>query len=202
MTARIVLALVVTLALAACGDAADDNAADPAPSASPTRTSAAPSAAPSTAPSDDTALLDDLVAFAVSPNAETVSALPFAAQVHLGLGPAVVATQPREALRSRAAWNVDLEAFRGYVGPFNALELIADHVGTSGSLDRFEISNGNHPHCAGPPVPPPAELADQRRLSLQPAEELIDGCLEWFTVDLFLDEENTITGVTLDLWEP
>lgn len=196
MSARIVLALVATFALAACGDEADDNAADPAPSATST------SAAPSAAPFDDTALLDDLVAFAVSPNAETVSALPFAAQVHLGLGPSVVATQPRDTLRSRAAWNVDLEAFRGYVGPFNALELIADHAGTSGSLDRFEISNGDHPHCAGPPVPPPAELADQRRLSLQPAEELIDGCLEWFTVDLFLDEENTITGVTLDLWEP
>lgn len=199
MTARIVLALIVTLALAACGDADDDNAADdPTPSASPTSTSAAPSAAPF----DDTALLDDLVAFALDPNAETASALPFAAQVHLGLGPVVVATQPRDTLRSRSAWNVDLEAFRGYVGPFNALELIADHAGATGSLDRFEISNGDHPHCAGPPVAPPAELADQRRLSLQPAEELIDGCLEWFTVDLFLDETDTITGVTLDLWEP
>lgn len=199
MTTRIVLALIVTLALAACGDADDDNAADDrTPSASPTSTSAAPSAAPF----DDTDLLDDFVAFAVDPTAETVSALPFAAQVHLGLGPVVVATQPRDTLRSRSSWNVDLEAFRGYVGPFNALELIADHAGESGSLDRFEISNGDHPHCAGPPVAAPGELADQRRLSLQPAEELIDGCLEWFTVDLFLDETDVITGVTLDLWEP
>ena len=28
------------------------------------------------------------------------------------------------------------------------------------------------------------------------------GCLAWWTVDLFVDDRGTVTGVTLDLWEP
>ena len=194
MRARITIALAVVLAAAGCGDSTGDSSEDPV--ASP------PSTTTVGAPFDDNALVESLVAFAMKPTATTAQALPFAAQVRLGLGPNLIATQPKAALTNQAAWNVDLEAFRGYVGPFNALDRIAEHADTTGSLSAFEVTNGEHPHCAGPPVPPPPDLADQRRLSLQPAETSIDGCLEWFTVDLFLDDTNTITAVTLDLWEP
>lgn len=194
MNARTTIALAAVLACAACGGASEDHPEDPV--ASP------PSTTTVGAPFDDNALLESLVALAMEPNPANASALPFADRVRLGLGPDLVATQPRDALAREAAWSVDLEAFRAYVGPFNALALIAEHADATGSLTSFQVTNGEHPHCASPPMPPPDELADQRRLSLQPAEESIDGCLEWFTVDLFLDDTNTITAVTLDLWEP
>ncbi|MCX6402167.1 MAG: hypothetical protein NTX33_19820 [Propionibacteriales bacterium] len=195
MNTRSTITLAVVLACAACGGTDGDRSEDPVASPPSTTTTA-------DAPFYDNALLESLVALAVEPSPANADALPFAERVRLGLGPDLVVTQPRDALSRTAAWSVDLKAFRGYVGPFNALELISEHADSTGSLTTFQVTNGEHPHCAAPPMPPPADLADQRRLSLQPAEVSIDGCLEWFTVDLFLDDANTITAVTLDLWEP
>jgi hypothetical protein len=39
-----------------------------------------------------------------------------------------------------------------------------------------------------------------RRLSIQPAG--ISSCLEWYAIDVFLDDDGRIGGVMLDLWEP
>jgi hypothetical protein len=39
-----------------------------------------------------------------------------------------------------------------------------------------------------------------RRVSLQPGDP--DGCLAWWTVDLFVDDRGAVTGITIDLWEP
>lgn len=206
MRARLAIAQAAVLACAACGNKLEDVAAEPTTVASsPSATETFPASTPTPASYDDKALLQSLVALATHPSAETAAALPFAAHVDLGLGTDLVATRARAQLASIGAWDVDLSAFRGHVGPFNALGLIARHVdsdGDDGSLAGFTTSIGEHPHCANPPNPAPDGLTDHRRVSLQPTDATIDGCLEWFTVDLFVNDTGTIDTVTLDIWEP
>ncbi|MFC7505388.1 hypothetical protein [Nocardioides sp. GCM10030258] len=208
------IALAAVLACAACGSTVEDVAAEPTTavaspstiaSPSPTTAESFPASTATPASYDDKALLQALVALASDPGTDTAAALPFADEVGLGLGSVIVATRPSNRLASIGAWDVDLAAFRGHVGPFNALGLIARHVdsdGADGTLAGFTTSLGEHPHCANPPNPAPDGLAGHRRISLQPSDESIDGCLEWFTVDLFLDDTGTIDTVTLDIWEP
>lgn len=64
------------------------------------------------------------------------------------------------------------------------------------------VAEGPHAQCVSPPIPAPSGLADLRRVSFHPAEGSIASCLEWFSVDLFLDSDRNIEAVTLDLWEP
>jgi hypothetical protein len=83
--------------------------------------------------------------------------------------------------------------FRAYVGPFSALELIADDR-------RLVFRAGVHRHCVSPPVPPPRAVASLRRLSIQPRR--FDSCLGWFTVDAFVTDSGEIEAITLDASEP
>jgi len=83
--------------------------------------------------------------------------------------------------------------FRAYVGPFSVLDLL-DQAGPITS------SVGPHSHCASPPIAPPSRVAHLRRVSVQPA--VIESCLQWWTVDLFLSPNREIVAVTMDLWEP
>jgi hypothetical protein len=64
----------------------------------------------------------------------------------------------------------------------------------------LRLSSVPHPHCAAAPVPPPEEAAGLTRLWAQPRNP--DGCLDWWTVDVFVDGAGRIRVVTLDLWEP
>lgn len=111
----------------------------------------------------------------------------------LGLADRLMVKRSVEELSYPKVWRLRAKLFRAYVGPFSALDLLADPGPTV-------ISVGSHPHCASPPVPPPVEVAHLRRVSVQPRE--IESCLQWFTVDLFLDRGRRIVAVTLDLWEP
>jgi heat shock protein HslJ len=113
--------------------------------------------------------------------------------VVLGLSDQIIATRTADELADPAAWQLDAEAFRGRVGPFSALELL----GTAG---QGRTLVGRHDHCAAPPAPIPGELQDARQLSFQPTG--IDSCIEWWTVDLFLDADGQVIAITLDLWEP
>jgi hypothetical protein len=90
-------------------------------------------------------------------------------------------------------WVLREDGFRGHVGPFSALDLLAREVPTI-------ISLGPHPHCASPPVATPTDLAGSRRVSVQPKD--IDSCVLWWTVDLFVSPAGRIEAVTLDLWNP
>lgn len=217
---------VSLLLLAACGgntraaDVEESLQAESSDSASPSTgtSSASPSAKPtekaSTPPpspaveAQDLRLIRDFIAFAAQPSAETAGMLPFAGEVRLGLSSdlrtafdGVDASQP-------SAWVLRAKDFRAYVGPFSALELIQGHADDTGSMSirsgggAFQVSVGDHPHCASPPVPAPQGFEEHRRVSVQPSESSIDSCLAWFTVDLFLNKEGSISAVTLDLWEP
>lgn len=133
--------------------------------------------------------------FADQPSADAAERLPFADQVQLGLGRDLQQSRSATELADPSAWIIDEEYFRAATGPFSALDMAA------GSQDTV-VSVGEHTHCASPPVPPPADVAALARISVQPDPERIDSCLQWWTVDFFVNETGDIEAVTLDFWEP
>ena len=82
--------------------------------------------------------------------------------------------------------------FKARTGPISSLDLLRDREVTA--------TTGDHSGCAGIPSPPPAEVATLDRISLQPTTT--GSCLDWFAVDLFLDEAGHIVAITVDLYEP
>ena len=143
--------------------------------------------------SDDLSLADTLSAFAGDPTRATWAAIEFAPEVALGLADEVQTTVESGDLIDPGTWMLEKEPFRGRTGPYSALDLLAN-------AGPVVVTVGPHDHCASPPVPAPAELADLRRVAIQPLEAT--SCLEWFTVDLFVDDDGTVHGITLDLYEP
>lgn len=136
-----------------------------------------------------------VIEFARSPSHKAFAAIPLAKDgVWLGLGPRLVAKRSVEELSKPRGWVLDVDYhFRAYVGPFSALDFLAERR-------EVRVSAGPHPHCASPPVRPPRKFAGLDRLSVQPREW--GSCLQWFTVDFFVSADGTIQAVTLDLWEP
>jgi hypothetical protein len=143
----------------------------------------------------DLSLVDAFVEFARNPGDETFSDVSLADSVALGLGPRIIHSVDGDQLQDPEAWVIDVEEFRAYTGPFSSLEIL-------GSLDEYSVHIGEHPYCAGPPQPPPTGLHDLRRVSVQPVAGSIDSCLDWTTVDFFVDESGQVQAVTMDLWEP
>ena len=139
--------------------------------------------------------MDALIAFARAPSDTTWRDVPFAASVGLGLGPTLEATRSADELREPGAWTLAVDLFRARAGFASALELIASEDG------RLQVLHGPHSHCASPaPVPAPPQVSGLRRVAVQPRDA--DGCLDWWTVDAFVDGKGRIRAVTLDLWEP
>lgn len=141
------------------------------------------------------ALVAAVVAFAKDPGDDTFAALPLAPTVELGLGPEILVARRASSLRQPSAWELDAEVFRAYVGPFSSLDLLE-------TLGAYDVTIGPHPHCASPPMPPPAGLEDLERISVQPRLGFQDSCLVWFSVDFFLGEGGLVHAITLDLSEP
>ena len=140
---------------------------------------------------NDQSLVDAFVAFAEAPDQESFAGVPFGDPVVLGLASNVVATVAIDGLADPSNWLLDLENFRARTGPFSALALVER---------PFIVTIGSHPNCASPPVAPPAGFETYRRVSLQP--ETTTSCLEWWTVDLFVDTDGPVGAVTMDLYEP
>ena len=138
--------------------------------------------------------LKKLVAFAREPSDETWALVPFADRVQLGLGNQLLKTSSARALRDPAEWILDVDLFRGGVGPVSPLEVLARNEAP------LEYRQGRHARCASPSRAPPQPISDLRQLTIQPREP--GSCLRWFAVDVFLDKRDNIRAVTLDLWEP
>ncbi len=142
---------------------------------------------------DETAIMDTLVTFAQDPSAESYAGIPFADEVALGLGPDIVRTVPAADLANPAAWVMDIDLFRARSGTTSIFNLF--------DADRPRRTvTGEHLHCASPPVAAPTGLEGLIRISTQPLDAT--SCLEWFTVDLFVNADGEIEAVTLDLYEP
>ncbi|MDH3607582.1 MAG: DUF4232 domain-containing protein, partial [Acidimicrobiia bacterium] len=76
---------------------------------------------------EEQALVESLREFAADSTVERHDAIPFAGMVNLTLGAEFARTQPAGSLADPAAWVFDeaTDGFRAYVGPFSALELLA-----------------------------------------------------------------------------
>ena len=138
--------------------------------------------------------METLISFARAPSDTSWASLRLADSVGLGLGEVLRARRTARQLQEPSAWRLDVDLFRGRAGTASALELIASERGA------LRVTEGPHPHCAAPPVPAPTQVADLDRVVVQPRDA--DGCLEWWTVDAFVNADGEIEAVTLDLWEP
>jgi hypothetical protein len=136
------------------------------------------------------------VAFARAPTDATWRKLAFARTVDVGLGRRLVLQRSPTELRDPEAWKIHVKYFRAYGGPFSALRLMAEERGP------LQVSVGPHAHCASPPVPPPRRVETLRRVSVQPQLPKVESCLQWWTVDVYVDEIGEVHAVTLDAWEP
>lgn len=143
----------------------------------------------------ETELVEGLVDFARHPQRLAPPAALGTGRVALGLGERLLVTRDAAELADPSAWRLDAgrESFRDLRGPFSALERIAENGGR-------QMVAGPHRRCVSPPTPPPAAVADLRRISAQPAT--VTSCREWWSVDLYLEDDGTVRAVTLDLWEP
>ncbi len=140
-------------------------------------------------------LADTFVRFAARPSDATFADLPLADTVALGLGSEIVKEVRRAVLRSPGAWSLDVADFRAYVGPFSALDMLVH-------ADPYQVTVGEHDHCAAPPVPVPDGFEDHVQISLQPRDGTYDSCLMWSTVDFFVNEAGEVDAITMDMWEP
>jgi hypothetical protein len=182
------LGLVLTLLASACGTGPF----------SPPETRTSPPGTPTgqgqTPSGQDMRIARALIRFARSPGPETADMVPLADDgVWLGLADRLLVMRPANELTEPDAWVLQSELFRGYVGPFSALDLLA-------GPEKTTVVVGPHPHCASPLVPPPKRVVHLRRVSVQPRDT--ESCLQWWTVDVFLSPGGEIKAVTLDLWEP
>lgn len=117
----------------------------------------------------------------------------------LWLGGAISEPHSLEELNDNAAWTFDVADFDGLSGPFNIFDVL-DQSAVSDLPGETVLAVGPHNHCAGQPLLLPESLQGLRQLSIQPTG--IDSCLQWFAVDLFVDDAGVVVAVMLDLWGP
>jgi hypothetical protein len=141
------------------------------------------------------ALVATFIEFANGPTSQRFSNLPLASSVSLGLGPQIIRPVDSESLQDTEAWVVDVAEFRAHTGPFSPLAQLQ-------SLDAYTVEIGEHPHCAGPPQPPPSGFENLQRVSVQPLSNSIENCLDWTTVDFYVNQSGQVEAITMDLWEP
>lgn len=134
--------------------------------------------------------------FAREPSGETAREVRFADSVQLGLGPRVSRELTRTSLSDDSEWVLENpDYFRASSGPLAILDVAK-------SAANVLVLIGAHPHCASAPEAAPPEVHRLRRVSFQPILGPGSSCLEWWTVDLFLDDQGDVAAVTLDFWEP
>lgn len=125
--------------------------------------------------------------------ADVMDLSPADGGVDLLVGDRVVRTAAPEDLADPDTWVLPVEAHAGYAGPLDILE----HLGRS---EQLAVSVGPQPHCAGPPRPSPEPYADLLRVALEPVG--YDSCIEWFVVNLYIDGDERLRAVQLDLFGP
>lgn len=144
--------------------------------------------------SESETLVRDFVAFARAPGGRSFFAIPWADRLWLGLATASQREVPSSKLRQPLAWRLPEKHFDGWSGPFSALRTIDD------GPTKLSASSGRHKHCAGPPIRSPKQVRTLHQISIQPAEYAT--CLDWFAVDLFVDETGEVRAVQLELFGP
>lgn len=155
-------------------------------------TRSGPTPTPTLATAQEWATVEPLVALAEGGPANRV---PLADEVIVGFGLAEARTVTAAELADPEAWVANTHDFEGFSGDFSALDSLA-------SAPALRVTAGPIDHCAGPPRQWPADLGlgDLRQVNLEPIG--IDSCLQWFGVSVFLDDDDQIRAVILDLFGP
>jgi hypothetical protein len=122
-----------------------------------------------------------------------LASLPLADEVVVMLGPVVYATPTAAELAEPAPWRSEEMAFAEAIGEFSALDVLA-------RSHAVRFTEGPIPWCAGPARRWPGRIAGLRQVTIEPVG--IDSCIEWFGVSLFIDDNDRIAGVALDLFGP
>lgn len=136
---------------------------------------------------DDHDIAALVYAFSREPSANHA---PWAPQVIvLGVGGRARTTLSEQQAADPRRWR-----FAEPFADLSALDVLASSEG------RYRVDLGPHPHCVGPVKPPPRVLDGRRQISITPRGAL-DSCLDWWAVDLFVDDAGRIEGVTLIRWE-
>jgi heat shock protein HslJ len=139
------------------------------------------------------AIADAFANLSIEGTTVDVSQLQLADRILIGLGNQLIEERTPAQLSDPAGWMLAPEYFRGYTGPFSAVETLRES-------DVVDVLVGPHDHCASPPRPISEQIDFATHLSLQPTG--IDSCLQWFTVDLFLDTADNVIAIILDASEP
>ncbi len=139
---------------------------------------------------EEAAVFERLQRFAAGGRLDEINWAP---EVVLAAGPIPAVILTPDQLADPANWNFDVGFFRAGDGRVSALSML-----TRGRWAEPIV--GPHPHCASGPMAAPAALSGLRRVSIQRTD--IDSCLAWGTVDVFVDPDGRIAGVSLDYWEP
>ena len=122
---------------------------------------------------------------------------PFAPEeVWVGIehGPTAVSLTGAE-LTDPTAWRIGT-GYAERTGPFSALEVLASSAG------YFELHPGVVPTCSHVNAEAPPELVGLRAVTLTPAPDTVQACMQWWGVTLFLDSQDRIRGVALRLGSP
>lgn len=128
-----------------------------------------------------------LYAFSRDPQAATP---PWAPRVTvLGVGGRARTTLARGQV-------VDVDRWR-FAEPYDYLSVLDALADSDG---RYRVDLGPHPHCAGPARPAPRVFDGRRQISITPRGPL-DSCLDWWSIDLFVDDVGQIEGVSYTQWE-
>jgi hypothetical protein len=116
---------------------------------------------------------------------------PFDTPVSLGLANRFVRTITEP--NNYDAWTLDLAGYADRVGQISALRLLRENAGNlriSNNLRAREI-------CGAETVQPPPSLTGGGRLvSIQPRDR---NCMDWWSVDLFVNDVGQVVGVNVTL---
>jgi hypothetical protein len=141
-------------------------------------------------------IVDRFVAFANAPSPTTE---PFAPRVALGLGDSVRGFLREGETAEPSAWELP-GPYGQWTGPFSALEYLA---GSGGEFDvSNEVGTRSRMVCATEPSGPPPKFRDAHLISIQSDASEDASCLEWWSVDLAVNDAGQITGVLLTLGDP
>lgn len=136
-------------------------------------------------------------------DSQAVDSMSLADAVDLSLGQRQFVRTLSDGKSDMKNWLVSVPtSFRGSAaGSLSAPEQLLSYL-RSDPKAAISVSEGPHPRCVGPKVPPAAQDSAYRQVSLQPTSNTIDSCLDWFAIDLFVDESGHVRTVDLDLYEP